>query len=85
MYRFDPTTSVAEMELLGVRPQFENIGLEEALLSEGLRCVLKYRPKLVCAVEINVSDPLNQMLESAGFVRSVTMNQWVKTIEVKNV
>jgi ribosomal protein S18 acetylase RimI-like enzyme len=85
MYRFDPTTSIAEMELLGTRPGFENLGLEEALLSEGLRRVLKYRPNLVCAVEVDVSDPLNQMLESAGFVRSVTMNQWWKMIEGKGV
>jgi hypothetical protein len=81
MYRYDPTTRVAEMELLGVRPDFENLGLEEALVSEGLRRVLKYQPVLVCAVEIDVSDPLNQMLESGGFVRNVTMNQWGKVIE----
>ena len=85
MYRFDSMTSVAEMEILGTRPDFENLGLEESLLSEGLRRVMNYRPKLVCAVEIDVSDPLNQMLDSAGFVRSVTMNQWGKMIEGKDV
>ena len=85
MYRFDPTTSVAEMEILGAHPDFENLGLGEALLSEGLKRVVKYRPNLVCVVEVDVSDPLNQMLESAGFVRSVTMNQWGKIIEGKDV
>jgi hypothetical protein len=85
MYRFDSTTRVAEMEILGSHPDFENLGLEEALLSEGLKRVMKYQPTLVCSVEIDVSDPLNQMLESAGFVRSVTMNQWGKMIEGKNV
>jgi ribosomal protein S18 acetylase RimI-like enzyme len=82
MYRYDSMTSVAEIEILGVSPDFENIGLEEALVSEGLRRVLKYQPVLVCAVEIDVSDPLNQMLESGGFVRSATMNQWGKVLEV---
>jgi len=80
MYRFDPTTSVAEIEIVGAHPDFENLGIEEALLSEGLKRVMKYLPQLVCAVEIDVSDPLNQMLESAGFVRSCTMNQWWKMI-----
>ena len=85
MYRFDPSTSVAEIEILGVRPDFEGLGFEEALLSEGLRRVLKYKPGLVCAVEIDVSDPMNQMLESAGFVQSATMNQWGKIIEGRDV
>ena len=80
MYRYDSSTSIAEIELLGVRPDFENLGLEKALISEGLRRVLRYQPRLVCAVEVDVSDPMNQMLESAGFVQSVTMNQWGKVI-----
>jgi len=81
MYRLDPMTGIAEMEALGAHPDFRNLGLEEALLSEGLRRVSRYQPNLICAVEINVSDPLNQMLESADFTRSVTMNQWGKMID----
>ncbi len=85
MYRFDPSTSIAEMEILGVRPDFENLGLEEALLSEGLKRVMKHSPNLVCAVEIDVSDQLNKMLESAGFARRITVNQWGKIIEGKDI
>lgn len=81
MYRLDPMTSIAEMEALGTHPDFRDLGLEEALLSEGLRRVMKHHPNLVCAVEVDVSDPLNQMLESAGFIRTVTMNQWGKMIQ----
>ena len=81
MHRLDPLTGISEMEALGVRPGFEDLGLEEALLSEGLRRVVNHRPNLICAVEIDVSDPLNQMLESAGFVKSVTMNMWGKLTE----
>jgi ribosomal protein S18 acetylase RimI-like enzyme len=81
MYRLDPLTGVAEMEALGAHPEFRNLGLEEALLSEGLRRVMKHQPNLICAVEIDVSDPLNQILESAGFIRNVTMNQWGKVLE----
>jgi len=80
MYRLDPLTRIAEIEALGVHPDFLDLGLEEALLSEGLRCVMKYQPNLICAVEIDVSDPLNKMLESAGFIRNVTMNMWGKMI-----
>lgn len=80
MYRLDPLTRIAEMEALGAHPDFVDLGLESALLSEGLRRLEKHHPKLVCAVEIDVSDPLNQMLESTGFVRSATMNQWGKMI-----
>ena len=80
MYRLDPLTRIAEMEALGVHPDFADLGLESALLSEGLRRLMKYQPNFVCAVEIDVSDQLNQFLESAGFVRSATMNQWGKMI-----
>ena len=81
MYRLDSVTGITEMEAVGVRPSFENLGIEGALLSEGLRRVVNYRPNLICAVEIDISDPLNQMLESAGFVRSVTMNMRGKLID----
>jgi ribosomal protein S18 acetylase RimI-like enzyme len=81
MYRWDLMTGIAEMEALGAHPDFADLGLEEALLSEGLRRVSEYQPNLICAVEIDVSDSLNQMLESAGFIRSVTMNQWGKIID----
>ena len=80
MYRLDPLTGIAEMEAIGVRPGFENLGLEEALLSEGLLRIQKHKPNMICAVEIDTSDSLNQMLESAGFNRSVTMNIWGKIV-----
>jgi len=76
MFRLDPLTNIAEMELLDVHPDFRNLGLEEAMLSESLQRVMKYRPILLCVVEVDVSDPMNEKLESAGFIRSVTMNIW---------
>lgn len=80
MFRLDPLTNIAEMELLDVHPDFRNLGLEEAMLSEGLQRVMKYRPILLCVVEVDVSDPLNEKLESAGFIRSVSMDMWGKMI-----
>ncbi|TFG95866.1 GNAT family N-acetyltransferase [Candidatus Thorarchaeota archaeon] len=80
MFRLDPLTNIAEMELLDVHPDFRNQGLEEAMLSEGLQRVMKYRPILLCVVEVDVSEPLNEKLESAGFIRSVKMNMWGKMI-----
>jgi hypothetical protein len=80
MYRLDPLTRIAEMEALGVRKEVLDIGLEETLLSEGARRVMKQDPRLLCSVEVDVRDSLNHMLESAGFVRTVAMNMWGKTI-----
>jgi len=80
MFRLDPLTKIAEVELLDTHPDFRNLGLEEAMLSEGLRRVMKYRPILLCAVEVDVSEPLNKMFESAGFIQNVTMNMWGKII-----
>ncbi|TFH07829.1 MAG: hypothetical protein E4H14_07680, partial [Candidatus Thorarchaeota archaeon] len=76
MYRLDPLTKIAEIELLDVHPDFRNLGLEEAMASEGLQRVMKYQPILICAVEIDVSESLNEKLKAAGFIQSVTMNMW---------
>ncbi|MGY5879878.1 MAG: hypothetical protein RTV31_06485 [Candidatus Thorarchaeota archaeon] len=78
MYRLDPLTGIAEIEAVDARPDFNNLGIEEALLSEGLRRLMKYQPKLICSVEVDISESLNQKLQSVGFVRSVTMNMWSK-------
>jgi hypothetical protein len=80
MYRLDPLTRIAEVEAVGARSEFLHLGLEKALISEGARRIRKYDPALVCSVEISVSDPMNHMLESAGFARSATMNMWGKMI-----
>jgi ribosomal protein S18 acetylase RimI-like enzyme len=80
MYRLDPLTGIAEIEAIDAHPDFTNQGIEEALISEGLRRLIRYKPNLICSVEVDVSEPMNQMLESAGFVRSVTMNMWGKMI-----
>ena len=80
MYRLDPITNIAEMESLDTHPDFRDQEIEKALLSEGLRRLLKHKPALICSVEVDVSDSMNQLLESAGFVRSVTMNIWGKMI-----
>ncbi len=58
-----------------------NLTLETALLSEGQRRVVRHQPNLICVVEIDVSDPMNQFLESAGFVRTVTINLWGKIVD----
>lgn len=79
-YRLDPLTRIAEVEGVGARKEFEGMGLEETLLSEGARRVRRHDPVLVASVEVDVSDILNGWLESAGFARSVTMNMWGKTI-----
>jgi hypothetical protein len=81
MYRLDPVTKIVEVEALDTRQDYYNLGIEEALLSEGLRRLKKYNPILICSVEVDVSDSLNQKLEAAGFIQSVTMNMWCKRLQ----
>jgi len=50
MYRLDPLTGIAEIEALDTHPDFNNLGIEEALLSEGLRRLIKHQPNLICSV-----------------------------------
>lgn len=80
MYRLDPLAKIAEMEGLGVLPSFTGLGLEKALLCEGMKNLRKKQPLLVCSVEVDMSDELNGLLLSAGYVRSATMNMWGKPL-----
>jgi hypothetical protein len=80
MYRLDPLTQIGEMEAVDVHPDYRSLRLESALVSEGIKRVRKYQPNQIYAVEVDVSDPQNQLLKNAGFVRTVTMNMWGKTI-----
>ncbi len=80
MYRFDLLTKIAEMEGMGILPSFTGIGLEKALLCEGMKNLRKKRPLLVCSVEVDISEELNEFLLSAGYVRSATMNMWGKAL-----
>ncbi len=78
--RLDPLTGIAEMESVDARPECSGLKLDGAFLSEALRRVKKCAPNLVCAVDIDISESMNQILEDPGFVRSARMNMWGKRI-----
>lgn len=78
-YRFDPLTKIAEVEGVGIHPDYTGLGLEKALLCEGMKNLRKKQPLLACCVEVDVLDEENQILLSAGYVRSAIMNMWEKT------
>lgn len=78
-YRFDPLTRIAEVEGIGTNPDYTGLGLEKALLCEGMKNLQKKGPLLACCVEVDVSDKENQLLLSAGYVRSAIMNMWGKS------
>ncbi|MDF1541297.1 MAG: hypothetical protein P1Q69_20535, partial [Candidatus Thorarchaeota archaeon] len=60
MYRLDPLTKIAELEIRGEHPAFDHLSIEAVLLTGGLRRVRDYQPDRICAVEIDVSEPDNQ-------------------------
>ena len=80
MCRLDPLTDIAEIEAVEVHPEYRNFGLVTSLISEAVRRVKKYRPNLICVVEVDISDPKNESLKEAGFIQTVTMNMWSKLI-----
>jgi hypothetical protein len=80
MWRLDPMTGFSEVEDVYTYPNFANIGLEEAMLSEGLRRLKKLNPTVIYYVEVGKSEPQNDILKSIGFVQTVTMNQWWKMV-----
>ncbi|MHA1903787.1 MAG: GNAT family N-acetyltransferase [Candidatus Thorarchaeota archaeon] len=79
-FRLDPFTKISEIELIGTHPNHKNLGLEKALVCEGLSRLKKYKPILICSVELDVSDEMNDIFESVGFAQRVEMNMWEKSI-----
>ena len=78
-YRFDPLTKIAEVEGVGIHADYTGLGLEKALLCEGMKNLRKKQPLLACCVEVDASDEFNEHLLSAGYIRSAIMNMWSKS------
>ena len=79
-FRLDPLSKIAELENIGTKKNYRNLGLEEALICEGLSRLGKYQPKLVCIVELDISDELNDLISSIGFVKHTNMYMWSKVV-----
>ena len=79
-FRLDPLSKIAELEMIGTKKDYRNLGLEKVLISEGLARLVKYQPKLVCIVELDISDNLNDIISSVGFIKQTNMYMWSKII-----
>lgn len=79
--RFDPLTKIAQMEGVAVHPDYAGLGLEKAMLCEGLKQMMKKQPLLICSVEIDKADQENELLLSSGYVQSAEMNIWKKSLK----
>lgn len=64
---FDPKSGIAQIEPLGVHPDFQRLGLSQALMLEGLRRVTAHGAKTARVETYSFSEPALAAYKAAGF------------------
>ena len=79
--RLDPIGRFAEFEPVGTHPEHRRKGLGKALIVEGLRRLLKYKPKLVCIPGAANTPGANKLYDSVGFTEKKELQIWKKKLK----
>jgi len=66
---YEPTLKAAQIEPLGVHPDFQHLGLSQALMAEGLRWVAALGAESALVETYSFSEPALKAYEAFGFQR----------------
>ena len=64
---YEPTLNIAQIEPLGVHPNFQQLGLSQALMAEGFRRVAALGAQVAQVETYSFSEPALKSYEAAGF------------------
>jgi mycothiol synthase len=64
---WNPALKIAQIEPMGVHPDFQQLGLSQALMSEGLRRVAEYGAETAMVETYSFSEPALKAYETFGF------------------
>jgi GNAT superfamily N-acetyltransferase len=77
-FRMDPVSRVTSLEPMGTHPTHRGKGLAKVLISEGLRCSMKYNPTLFYIGGAADTPAANRLYDSVGFTRKLAEDCWYK-------
>ncbi len=81
--RIDNVSKLAEIEPLGIHPDHRRLGLANALMSEGLMRVQKYKPKCMVILGAASTEAATKFYDSLGFSKEDVF-LWKKYLELEN-
>jgi ribosomal protein S18 acetylase RimI-like enzyme len=79
-FRLDPPTGLTELEPMGTLPEYRNMGIGRALLSEGFKRLEKHNPSLLYIGGAANNPPANRLYELTGFTEKHDLVRWEKPL-----
>jgi len=79
-FRMDPISRVTNLEPMGTHPDHRRLGLAKALVLEGLKRAVKYKPTLFYIGGAADTLAANRLYDSVGFTEKLVENCWRKEI-----
>ena len=77
--RMDPISKLAELEPVGVHPDYRQKGLGKAIVYEGIRRLQQHGAEAIVILGAASSDAATNLYDSIGFERK-DVNAWFKVI-----
>ena len=79
-FRVDPASGITNLEPMGTHPDYRQLGLAKALISEGLKRTMKYDPTLFYIGGATDTPAANRLYDSVGYIEKLAENSWFKEI-----
>jgi ribosomal protein S18 acetylase RimI-like enzyme len=79
-FRMDPVSKITNLEPMGTHPDYRRLGLAKALIAEGLKRTMMYKPSLFYIGGAANTPAANQLYESTGYTEKIAEISWVKKI-----
>ena len=79
-FRLDPNSRIISLEPMGTNPDFRKLGLGKALLAEGIKRSMKYKPPFFYIDGAANTPAANRLYEATGFTKKYSICSWVKRI-----
>ncbi|MFW9779873.1 MAG: GNAT family N-acetyltransferase [Candidatus Heimdallarchaeota archaeon] len=79
-FRLDPNSNIISLEPMGTNPDFKRLGLGKAIITEGIKRSMKYRPPFFYIDGAANTPAANRLYDATGFTEKYAIDAWVKTI-----
>lgn len=79
-FRMDLASGITNLEPVGTHPNYRQVGLAKALISEGLKRTMKYDPTLFYIGGAADTPAANRLYDSVGYTEKLAEHSWFKEI-----
>ena len=79
-FRMDPASKITNLEPMGTHPDYRRLGLAKALITEGLKRTMMFKPSLFYIGGAANTPAANQLYETTGYTEKLAEICWIKII-----